>query len=227
VTATFSAPDTAYLVVRDEQERLFQYLCSLVAWARPVRVRRIIFAENSNTTFDFAPVVRYLEAAGKEVELIVFDGNQEVPRLGKGYGEGRILEHVYRHSTLLRSTPSFYKVTGRLFVRNFDKVSKATTSRDAFQRKQWDDPGRPSKVVTRFFKCSHELFEQRLLDAYKEVSDAPGVHIEHIYFNRLCGLGVPDFDVKLKLVGQQASTGDVYGVYDEEVVRIARSLMPP
>jgi hypothetical protein len=226
VTGTFRAPETPYLVVRDEQERVFQYLCSLVAWARPARVGRIIFAENSQTTFDFAPVLRYLRAAGKEVELLVFDGNAEAARLGKGYGEGRILEHVYRRSALLRAAPSFYKITGRLFVKNFDKVSEATTAADAFQRKQWDDPARPPKVMTRFFKCSREVFEARLLDAYRQVSDEPGAHVEHVYFKRLSGLDVPDFGARPKIIGQQASTGEVYGPYDDEVTWTARALMP-
>ena len=225
MTATFNADATPYLVVRDECERIRQYICALLSWAGPTRVRRIVFGENSNTAFDFTPIIRHLQAAGKEVEVIVFAGNHDVPRLGKGYGEGRILEYLCSHSRLLRAAPSFYKVTGRLFVSNFDQVSAATTSRDAFRRKRWKDPARTPKVITRFFKCSHELFERRLLDAYEEADDTKGVHIEHIYFNRLSDLDVPDFGVKPVLVGQQASTGEIYGAYDEEIVRTARSLI--
>ena len=54
---------------------------------------------------------------------------------GKGFGEGEILEYVYTHSRLLRLTDTFYKVTGGLFVRNFDLASEATASRHAFRRK--------------------------------------------------------------------------------------------
>lgn len=225
MTATFNPGSTPFLVVRDEQERIFQYLCSLAAWARPSRVRRLVLGENSNTTFDFSPVLRLFEAAGKALELIVFDGNQEAAQVGKGYGEGRILERVCRDSTLLRAAPSFYKVTGRLYVSNFDQVSEATTTPDAFRRKRWKDPARTPKVITRFFKCSLELFEERLHDAYVEADDSKGRHIEHIYFDRLADLEVPDFGVKPALVGQQASTGEVYGAYDDETVRVARSLM--
>ena len=224
MTATFSAPETPTLVVRDEHTRTLHYLCALAAWARPSRVRRIVFGENSNTKFDFSKVVRYLDAAGKQVEVLVFDGNKGAPRFGKGFGEGEILEHLFNHSTLLQAAPAFYKVSGRLFVSNFDRVSEATTSLDAFRRKRWKD-ARPSKVMTTFFKCSREMFKSRLLDAYKQVSDMPGVHIEHVYFNRLSDLVLADLGVKPMLVGQQASTGRIYGAYDEEIVRIARSLM--
>jgi hypothetical protein len=116
MTATFRAPSTPTLVVRDEHTRIQHYMCALVSWAQTRRVHRVILGENSNTRFDFSRIVRYLEAAGKEVELLVFDGNKESPRFGKGFGEGEILEHLYTHSRLLRMTDTFYKVTGRLVV---------------------------------------------------------------------------------------------------------------
>jgi hypothetical protein len=224
MTATFRAEATPILVVRDERERTLQYLCALVAWARTARVRRIVFAENSNTQFDFSEVVRLLEEAGKEVEVMVFDGNSETPRFGKGYGEGEILEYVYNRSRLLAATPVFYKVTGRLFVRNFDAVSEATTDTAAFPLNPPRD-GRPRKAITSFFKCSRDLFETRLLSVYKQVSDEVGHRIEQVYYDQLVDLNVRGFRVKPVMVGQQGSTGKMYEPYDEDIVRTARSLL--
>jgi len=223
LTATFRAPSTPTLVVRDEDTRIQQYMCALVSWARTRRVRRIILGENSNTRFDFSRIVKYLEAAGKEVELLVFDGNKESPRFGKGFGEGEILERVYTRSRLLHQTDAFYKVTGRLFVRNFDAVSDATKSRHAFRRK-FGKPGHPSKVDTTFFKCGLDLFESRLLHAYHQVDDAKRMFIEHTYFNQLSESEAGGFSLTPDLVGQQASTGKVYGQYDDEVVRTAAAM---
>jgi len=223
LTATFRAPLTPTLVVRDEHTRIQQYMCALVSWAGTRRVRRIIFGENSDTRFDFGRIVRYLEAAGKEVELLVFNGNKESPRFGKGFGEGEILDRVFTHSRLLRSTDTFYKVTGRLFVRNFDEVSDATTSRHAFRRK-YGKPGNPSKVDTTFFKCGLDLFESQLLHAYHQVDDAKRMFIEHMYFNQLSETDVGGFLLEPELAGQQASTGKVYGHYDDEVVRMAAAM---
>ena len=223
MTATFRAPRTPTRVVRDEHTRIQQYMCALVAWARARRVRRIIFGENSNTRFDFTRVVRYLETAGKEVELLVFDGNKASPQFGKGFGEGEILEHVYAHSRLLRMTDTFYKVTGRLFVRNFDDVSDATRDRHAFRRK-YGKPGNPSKVDTTFFKCGLDLFESRLMHAYRQVDDDKRMFIEHMYFNQLSETEAGGFSLSPELVGQQASTGKVYAEYDDEVVRAAAAM---
>jgi hypothetical protein len=227
MTATFRAPDTPTLVVRDEQTRMLHYLCALTAWARPARVRRIVFAENSGTPFDFSRVVSHLESAGKQVEILLFDGNRQSAVYGKGYGEGKILEHVFRTSRLLPMSDVFYKVTGRLFVRNFDAVSERTSRSEAFRFKVWDDPNRKPKIMTAFFKCSRAVFESHLLDAYCEVDDRTGVHIEHVYYNRMhrAGLDDAEFPVKPRLVGQQASTGDVYSPYDDEIVETARALM--
>ena len=217
MTATFHAPSTPYLVLRDENARIRQYMTALVAWGQASRVGRIIFAENSNTRFDFAPIVSHLQAAGKQVELLVFEGNSGSERFGKGYGEGLILEHVFAHSRLLRARDSFYKVTGRLFVRNFDEVSEAATAPHAFKRK-FGKPGNPSKVDTTFFKCGLDLFERRLIDAYKEVDDMKRIFIEHQYFDRLRDSDAGGFPVAPEVVGESASTGKVYGAYDEEAL---------
>jgi hypothetical protein len=224
MTATFRADATPVLVIRREEERIEQYLCALLSWARPQRIRRIVFAENSNTAFDFSPIVRHLEAAGKDVEVLVYEGNKRSEQFGKGFGEGEILEHVFRHSRLLRRGRTFYKVTGRLFVRNFDRVSESTPDRDAFRMKHRKD-GKPSKVNTVFFKCSLELFERRLLKAYRQVDERKGVQIEHAYYNQLRDLDAGGFGMAPQIVGQQASTGLLYEPYDDEVITAARALL--
>lgn len=98
--------------------------------------------------------------------MLVFDGNTAVTRFGKGYGEGEILDHVCRHSRLLR-----------------------------------------------------------VAQAYTQVDDRAGVFIEHVYYNQLRDIDLPDFGVRPVLVGQQASTGRMYGTYTDDAIRIAQSIM--
>ncbi|MEW5984320.1 MAG: hypothetical protein AB1806_18360 [Acidobacteriota bacterium] len=224
MTATFTAAATPYLVIRDEHERTLHYLCALVSWAQPKRVRRVVLAENSNTGFDFSRIVRFLEAAGKEVEVLVFDGNTHAAQRGKGYGDGEILEHVFAHSRLLRMGETFYKISGRVFVRNFDLVSELTTSAEAFFRKI-GKPGQKPKANTVFFRCGLQVFEDRLLDAYRQVDEPNGVYLEHLYFDRLRDVRPPDFGERPAFVGQQASTGKAYEAYDVDTIRLARSFL--
>jgi len=224
MTATFRAETTPTLIVRQEDERILQYMCALVSWAQPKQVRCIVFAENSNTRFDFSSIVRYLEAAGKEVEVLVFDGNKEAARFGKGFGEGEILEHIYNNSVLIRQKTTFYKVTGRIFVRNFDLVSERTTAPIAFHR-QKSKAGKRAKANTVFFKCSLQLFESRLLHCYRQVDEPNGVQFENLYFDQLVDPVPADFGLLPEFVGQQASTGKIYGDYEPDTIKRARTFI--
>ncbi len=53
----------------------------------------------------------------------MFDGNAGSPQLGKGFGEGKILEHVMHRSSILNSCSSFFKCTGRVYISNFSDIS--------------------------------------------------------------------------------------------------------
>lgn len=211
-------------VVRDENERILQYLCGLVAWSQPQRVARIVFVENSSTTFDFGPVTDYLRAAGKELEVLVFQGTPIAKTRGQGFGEGEIFEYAFANSRLLRVADTFYKVTGRIFVKNFDEIDAATPEPTVIHRKERKPPKLP-KANTVFFKCSVQVFESRLLDAYRDIDEPNGMYFEHVYYDRLRDVEAPDFSIGPVLVGQQASTGKMYEPYDAAVIETARRLM--
>jgi hypothetical protein len=129
-----------------------------------------------------------------------------------------------RDSRLLHLGETFYKVTGRLCVGNFDLLSERTSSPHAFTR-HIGKRGKPSKINTAFFKCSLAFFESTLMRAYTDVNEPNLVYIEHLYFNQLRDVPTADFDVPPVLVGQQASTGKMYAPYAEDVVQTARSLL--
>ena len=131
--------------------------------------------------------------------------------------------YFVRSSRVLRPLRAFFAVL-RLFVRNFDLVSNATESRHAFRRKYAKPAKNPSKVDTTFFKCGLDLFESRLMHAYRHVDDTKRIFIEHMYFDLLRETDVGGFSLSPELVGQQASTGKVYAPYDEEVIRTAAAL---
>ena len=213
-----------YTLIRQEEERVFQYMCGLVAWAQPQRVSRIVFTENSGTRFDFTRITEYLRAAGKELEVLVFEGTKDAATRGQGFGEGEILEYAFTNSRLMRETDSFYKVTGRIFVKNFDEIDVDTEHANAFHRKARKPP-KPSKANTVFFKCSRMVFESSLLHAYRDIDEPNGVYFEHVYYNQLRNLEAPDFTIGPLLVGQQASTGKIYEPYGPDVIEVARSLM--
>ena len=124
VTASIHIQNTPYVTVRGERERLAQYLTSLIAWIKMSNISTIVFCENSNTTFDFSKIIDFAESQGKVLEVLIFSGNQESQKYGKGYGEGRIVEYAIKNSRHLAGSVNFYKITGRLFVPEFNLIQQ-------------------------------------------------------------------------------------------------------
>lgn len=122
VTAAINVESTPYISIRDKKERLLQYLTSLVAWIKLTNINTIVFCENTATDYDFQEIVEFAKSEGKTLEILIFNGNKKAQKYGKGYGEGEIIEYAIQHSYYLRNKVSFYKITGRLFIPEFDRI---------------------------------------------------------------------------------------------------------
>lgn len=122
VTETISLGYTPYVAIRNPKERLFQYLYSLGSWIKLTNIEKIVFCEKSNTIYDFKRLIDFTKAEGKDLEVLVFNGNDIAQRLGKGIGEGTIMEYVMENSQYLVQDESFYKITGRKFIENFESI---------------------------------------------------------------------------------------------------------
>jgi hypothetical protein len=127
VTATINVGRTPFVEIKSDQERLFQYLCSLIAWIKLTSIDTIVFCENSNTSYDFGKIIEFAKNEGKNLEVLVFNGNQKSQQHGKGYGEGRIIKYALSKSKKLNDNVNFYKITGRLFVLNFEMIRQVYT----------------------------------------------------------------------------------------------------
>ncbi len=124
MTGTINVGKTPYVAIRDSQERLLQYLYSLVSWIKLTNITTIVFCENSNTNYDFKKLIEFSETEGKDLEVLVFDDNYAAQKHGKGFGEGIIMEYAIQNSKSLTMATTFYKVTGRLFIQNFESIQK-------------------------------------------------------------------------------------------------------
>jgi len=85
-------------------------------------VDRIVFIDNSATDLSLLKARCSDVRHAKRVEWISFQGNDHDPTLGKGYGEFRLLDHGIASSDLLRDDERFWKLTGRLIVRNMESM---------------------------------------------------------------------------------------------------------
>ncbi|PSB59235.1 hypothetical protein C7B77_01670 [Chamaesiphon polymorphus CCALA 037] len=122
MTASINPGKTRDVAIKDPQERLFEYIASLVAWLELTKIKKIVFCENTNCQYDFSRIIEFASNQGKTLEVLIFSGNAKAQKYGKGYGEGEIIKYALRHSKYLSNTTNFYKITGRLFVKNFDEI---------------------------------------------------------------------------------------------------------
>jgi hypothetical protein len=130
VTSAIGSPP-AFLKITNHDERLLQTLCCLVRWIRDTSAETIVLCDGTMTPFDFSKVRAFAEKHGKTFETLVFQESDNFLKHGKGYGEGEVLEYAVENSAHLAEGGSFYKVTGRTFVANFDDIRKAHASDEA------------------------------------------------------------------------------------------------
>jgi hypothetical protein len=236
--------DAPAVMITDPATRLFQLCCSLIAWSLTPVLRSVILSDNTLPEYDFIPLQRLMEHTGKKLEVLTFLGDrQQVALRGKGYGEGEIMRYIYENSELIKKCQSFYKITGRIYVNNFDRVHLAHET----CTRVFDNPvpahrrfakrivvslfansrHRRGMVRTVFYKCDTAFFLNNLIDRYKLVEDRQRFYLEHAYYYPLIKSGFSTFKIKPSLVGYSSSSGKLYQGTDfsEEIKERARSLM--
>lgn len=236
-----------YLVVKDHDTRLAQLVCGLLCWITRSRVRSIVLCDNTMPDAPFAALRSLAARHGKRLEVLLFAGDRDrVARYGKGYGEGEILRHVLEHSALVREARAFYKITGRVFVENFDEVAAAAAGRTtvfdlrtaAWKRACWRVVARTPAAArlrargvghlrTVFYKCGVDYYRRHLLDCHTMLDDRAGRTFESQMFWPVVRHGFDVFPVPPRLTGQCAGTGKPYGdgAYPAEVVEQADAMI--
>jgi hypothetical protein len=115
MTAAINPGATPYVKMSDPEERLFQYLCSLVSWIQFSNISPIIFCENTGYHYDYSEIIQMAKNFNKHLEILLFVGNNESYKYGKGWGEGKIIEYAFKNSKVLHQQNRFYKITGQYF----------------------------------------------------------------------------------------------------------------
>lgn len=201
------------LVVRDEKERLEQYVQSIRSLIEAEAFKKVIFAENSNYGCD---ALEGLQIAADEhqveLECLSFQGNTEQACIhGKGYGEGEIMDYVFQHSQLLKNEPYFVKITGRLQVDNITAIA----ARLKKTRTYFNIPNKTKREIydTRIYGMPVKQFQEDFLKEYVHVMDGQGIYLEHVYTKILkkCGIKVYNFPLYPRIRGISGSGGAIYG----------------
>lgn len=155
-----------YHKLNDWNERLDQYVAAIDFYIKESIFTKIVFCDNSNfKSCVFNDFKIFAESVGKQFEYLTFMGDAEkYSKGGKGYGEGEIIEYALNNSELICKAKSFVKVTGRLKVKNSQKVFGCLNEgMNLFNRDIYS--GRKG-IDTRFYAVDTLFYKNKLLDKY-------------------------------------------------------------
>lgn len=111
--------------ITDAEERLAQYRDSIKKYIELNIFSGIVFAENSGYPFSVGEIEVLAERHNSKFEFVrVHTDVHKTVTLGKSYGEADCIEQGLKNSKLAKNEECFVKCTGRVFVRNLDKMCK-------------------------------------------------------------------------------------------------------
>jgi hypothetical protein len=240
-----------FLALRDPMVRLRQTVAALLSWLE-TGVDRIVLCDSSTSPIDLSFLGRLAEAKGKYFEFIWFPGDvARTLRYGKGFGEQEIVKHALENSRLIRESSSFYKVTGRIFVSNFDSVVRAHRNhptvfsvpnmpywrmmirRALIKTPIYERRWKNGYIKTVFYKCDRSFYAKHIYPTANQIDDMKSRWFENVIYPVLIWHGVPSFIETPALVGHSGSMGNLYMGIDHpqasytEAEKLISTFMPP
>lgn len=209
LTACVNPGDMPYTILLDQDERRKQYIDSLRFYLENCKCP-VVFCENTNC--DFSSLFQTEIEEGR-LEYLTYEGNNFDRSKGKGYGELEIIEYALSHSTLLKKANVIIKVTGRLQIRNINKLISINKffprpniqlSYDYFGKEDMD---------SRIIFAPVSFYRQSLIVNKNQINDSNGFYFEHLLYKEVCrqsdGILLPFFALP-DVCGSSGSTGKVY-----------------
>jgi len=174
-----------HVVLSNRLERLKQYLVNIRALIMKSDFDCIVFCENTNYDYNYSELEMLAQDQCKKLEILSFMGSNDIIEVkGKSYGECEILNYAVNNSVYLQENNcTFYKLTGRIYVENINKILAETSHDTVFIR--WDI--RKKEVDTRFFKVQRGFYRENLYRLLDRIDEGAHLSIEEVYFNSLKG----------------------------------------
>lgn len=158
------------------EERLKQYKETL-RWAiEDSNFDIIIFCENSSCQYDFNEYVNKINKYNKTFEYLSFEGSDKTSVYGIGYGEIEIIKYAYNNSNYFKFHDNFWKLTGRLKIKNINKILQKTKNRNIVYLSyyKWFD--------TRFYKMPINIYKDFFMNADEYFKINQNNMLEKIYY---------------------------------------------
>lgn len=176
MTASVSPANVKQLCIKDPEIRLGQYCAAIHFYIKCKQIDKIVFCDNSDSLYGFESEQKLARKNNVRLEILKFKLDYKmVEKYGKGYGEGEILKYVMTNSQLLENEDYFYKVTGRLIVKNISLLIRKNHKKEAlFNRNLYAY----KSLDTRFWGIKKSDYIQFLMESYNKVHDNKGIYLE-------------------------------------------------
>ncbi len=207
--------------VKSVSERLHKYESAITRYICETKFNPIVFVENSDYVLDTKKYEEMAEKHGKTFEFVKGTVcKEEVILHGKGYGDAFLIYEGLTKSKALKDVDIFYKVTGRIFLKNSEKVLRSKNKK----RNEYISYDGMGWCMTYFFKSNREDYLRILGDVYKQCDDKSLRDIEICFWLRLqeSGLDIGSFGTYPDIEGNMGESNTPYK--RSEVERKFRSL---
>ncbi|TNF69117.1 MAG: hypothetical protein EP298_05215 [Gammaproteobacteria bacterium] len=217
MTATIN-PSSDFLTITDRDQRRKQYYESLFYWICHSNFDQIVFCENSAASINQSFWHELAELYHKKLEFLIYQQMNDSNNASKGYLECKLIDYALRNSDILQNkTQKFYKVTGRVRLKNVNHLLKIhQNDENVFIRSGISNR---DSFDTRFFKMSCHMYQSKIMQHINKINDKGGYYMEHLFYdvfnNKLSGESKTKYNkVTFKelpiIIGFSGSTGLSY-----------------
>lgn len=141
----------------DPQKRLEEYIANIVKYINNSDFDVIIFAENSGYEFDYQKYEKLAKSNNKTFEYL--DVSCSADNSNMSTGEAVLMKDAFGKSKYLKKSNSFWKVTGRIYIKNINDYINSHYSSNVFlYSKQCDS------IQTWFFRANTRDFLEYFLN---------------------------------------------------------------
>jgi hypothetical protein len=157
ITASLDSGATPMVSLRDVRERTLSHMEGLLAWFKDPNISQIVFAKNCRARIRVDVLMEAAREHAKELEFIQVDSSPRTAVQGKGYGEGDLIRQALERSDVLRDSPQFLKITGKLFMPNTSSVFTGEGEGEFFEMGREKGSVFPTRHLLRPLYRSAEL----------------------------------------------------------------------
>ena len=206
-------------LIKDIQVRLTQYENAIERYIKDTPFNPIVFIENSGYKFDDMKFENMAADYGKNFEFI--SGKvcvEEIIEHGKSFGDAYLIAEALEKSQLLSTCQYFYKITGRIFLKNSKKICKTVNK----YRNEFIIYTGMGWCLTNIFKANKEDYLRILEDVYKDCDEVTVNDIEISFYKRLMNADIEmgSFETYPYFEGTMGATGRSYsGKLPERILR--------